>query len=160
MATAGFRIAAVVTLIGATLTGEAMVVSASRSFQHLNTDILGSSTDDSVRPLRRWRIGEVRPSEVSLQVSSNRYTGATLTFPKELTVEEAVHSIESAFMQCKAESGQAERRVWTEPESGFTIRLSVETNFYRVTYDGSKPPRKTSIRDGQNPDQPFSLTTT
>jgi len=144
------RIALVVLVVlfgGVVLALQSIYINSDRGFQHLNTQVLGASVDDPIQPLRRWRIGDLRPTEVSLALSSNQYCGATLTFPKEITPREAVRSIETAFVQCKALPGQNEPRSWVEKETGFSIILTVGTNAFAVIYQGTRPPREATIKD-------------
>ena len=126
---------------------ECIAVSSDRGLQHFNPQVLGASADDPVQPLLRWRLTDLRPVEVTLMLTSNRYTGATLVFPRDITPQEAVRSIETIFMQCKATPNQKEPRLWIEAESGFTVRLAVETNMFKVTYHGARPPREPSFKD-------------
>ena len=123
-------------------------VTAQRRLQPFNAEVLGTRVGDSIKPLDRAGPTDVTASSVALHVTSNRYDSVTILYPREMTAEEAVQSIQTSFPQCRrVEEGAGGTRNWKDAETGLTISFSVAETAYQVVYSGSRPPRKAKLKD-------------
>ena len=129
-----------------------------RRLQLFNTAVLGASVGDPVKLLEPLLPTDVAATSVTLHVTSNRYDGATVVYPKEIPPHAAAECIQRAFPQCRKESSESgKENVWKDPETGFAIRVNPTEASCEVIFSGLRPPRKATVNDLPGSEKRISL---
>ena len=101
-----------------------------------NTDVFGKSTTDPVVLLKPLEKGQLDPETVMVDVDKGRYYGATVNYPKKLTLAEARKSLNSLYAKYEKKSfaNDPDMGLWRNDDAKFSIQLTEDDAHVCVIY--------------------------
>ena len=101
-----------------------------------NPDVLGALQNENIKLLLGGDTNAIAPIEISLELESGRYIGATIVYPKSVSFIAIKKSLNSLYKQFEYRDFKDNKTMdlWRHEPKRFAIQLSEDKEGVRVIY--------------------------
>lgn len=115
-------------------------IAEAKDLQLFNPDVFGQPTTKEIKPLNDKKIDEIEPFLVKLDIKDGKYFASTITYPLQLTFEEARESLNRYYKKYEHTVFKKPAMIaWRVTDKKFMISLTKEEDAIQVIYIQFQP---------------------
>ena len=115
-------------------------IAEAKDIQLFNPDLFGQPANKEIKPLNDRKTDEIEPNIVKLDIKDGKYIASTITYPAQITFEEARESINRYFKKYEHNNYKTHAMaVWRVTDKKFMISLTKEKDAIQMIYIQFQP---------------------
>jgi hypothetical protein len=115
-------------------------IAEAKDIQLFNPDLFGQPTTKEIKPLNDRKTDEIEPIIIKLDIKDGKYIASTITYPAQITFEEARESINRYYKKYEHNVYKTPAMaVWRVTDKKFMISLTREEDTIQLIYIQFQP---------------------